>query len=159
MRNRRGISSWAVRQMLCAALAASVGTMAACAPAAAEVTQHISGLQAHPDLPMPSATRVVAAVIVTLALAAGTLVLVKRFLPKYAGRLDYAGNAIKVLARSSISRSLRVHLIEVDTSRVLIVEGRAGIELAVLPQPAHPQSGLAQPGLPQPVAGDPQART
>jgi flagellar biogenesis protein FliO len=111
-----------------------MGSVTAYAVAAADATQHISGLQSHPDLPLPSATRVVMAVVVTLALAAGTLVLVKRFLPKYVGRMDYAGNTIKVLARASISRSLRVHVIEVDASRVLIVEGRGGIELAVLPQ-------------------------
>jgi hypothetical protein len=110
---------------------------------AADAAQHISGLQQHPDLPLPSATRVVMAVIVTLALAAGTLALVKRYLPKYAGRMDYSGNVIKVLARSSMSRTLRVHVIEVDNNRVLIVEGRGGVELAVLPQhQPPPDNGL-----------------
>jgi flagellar biogenesis protein FliO len=114
------------------------------AAVAADATQHISGLQQHPDLPLPSAMRVVTAVIVTLALAAGTLVLVKRFLPKYTGRMDYAGNVIKVLARSSISRTLRVHVIEVDSNRVLIVEGRGGVELAVLPQHQPPPGSELQ---------------
>ena len=118
------------------------------AAVAADVTQHISGLQPHPDLPLPSAARVVTAVVVTLALAAGTLVLVKRYLPKYAGRVGYAGNVIKVVAHSSISRSLRVHVIEVDTNRVLIVEGRGGIGLTVLHQPP-----------PQPPASESQARS
>lgn len=99
---------------------------------AADATQHIAGLQQHPDLPLPSATRVVTAVLVTLALAAGTLVLVKRYLPKYTGRTDYAGNVIKVVARSRISRSLQVHVIEVDGKRLLIVEGRGGVELVAL---------------------------
>jgi hypothetical protein len=126
-----------------ATLAGLVAVVTGYAAVAADAAQHIGGLQQHPDLPLPSATRVVLAVIVTLALAAGTLVLVKRYLPKYAGRMDYAGNVIKVVARSNISRSLRVHVIEVDRSRVLIVEGRSGVELAVLPQqPPSPDNGL-----------------
>jgi len=107
---------------------------------AADVTQHISGLQSHPDLPMPGAGRVVAAVVVTLALAAGTLVLAKRYLPKLSGNLDLSGQAIKVLARTHISRSLTAHLVEVDANRVLIVEGRSGIELTLLPRTSASES-------------------
>ncbi len=128
---------------LYATLAGLVAVVTGYAAVAADATQHISGLQQHPDLPLPSATRVVVAVMVTLALAAGTLVLVKRYLPKYARHVDYAGNVIKVLARSSISRTLRVHVIEVDNNRVLIVEGRGGVELTVLPQhQPPPDNGL-----------------
>jgi hypothetical protein len=93
---------------------------------------------------MPSMTRVVMAAMVTIALAAGTLVLVKRVLPRYTGRVNHSGDTIKVLARTSISRSLSAHLIEVDATRVLVVEGRTGIELTVLPRP---------------VNSEPQART
>jgi hypothetical protein len=117
------------------ALAVLVGSAVATAAAAADLTQRIGGLQPQPDLPMPSMTRVVAAVVVTLALAAGTLMLVKRFLPKYTGSVDSAGHSIKVLARANISRGLQAHLVEVDASRILIVEGRTGIELTVLPPP------------------------
>ena len=119
---------------LYATLAGLLAIATGYAAVAADAAQHISGLEQHPDLPLPSATRVVMAVIVTLALAAGMLVLVKRYLPKYLGRVDATGNMIKVLARSSISRSLHVHLVEVDGSRVLIVDGRGGTELAVLPE-------------------------
>ncbi len=119
---------------LYATLAGLLAVATGYAAVAADATQHISGLEQHPDLPLPSAPRVVMAVVVTLALAAGTLVLVKRYLPKYLGSMDATGNMIKVLARSSISRSLHVHVVEVDSSRVLIVEGRGGIELAVLPK-------------------------
>jgi hypothetical protein len=114
-----------------------LGVILARIAAAADVTRHISGLETHSDLPIPSVWRVVIAAVVTLALAAGTLVLVKRFLPRWSARLSggalVAGHAIKVLARAPVSRSLTAHLVEVDAHRVLIVEGRSGIELTLLP--------------------------
>jgi flagellar biogenesis protein FliO len=114
-----------------ASLTPSLVTYAA---AAADLAQHVSGLRSEPDLPLPSVFRVVTAALVTIALAAGTLVLLKRFLPKYLGRASETGSSIKVLARVNLSRTLQVHLVDVEANRVLIVEGRTGIELAVLPQ-------------------------
>ncbi len=122
-----------MRRISCTVL---TGVILARIAAADDVTRHISGLEAHSDLPMPSLWRVMIAVMVTLALAAGTLVLVKRYLPKWSawsGRPGVAGHAIKVLARTPISRSLTAHLVEVDAHRVLIVEGRAGIQLTLVP--------------------------
>ncbi len=107
---------------------------------AADVTQHISGLQDHPDLPMPGAGRIIIAVLVTLALALGSLVLAQRYLPKLLRSPEFAGHNIKVLARAPISRSVTAHLVQVDTQRVLVVEGRAGIELTVLPAAVNSES-------------------
>ena len=113
--------------LVCAALPAW-------ATSVAQTSQHISGLAPEPGLPFPSVTRVVTAAIVTIVLAVAILVGARRLLPGVTNRREKSGETIKVIARSSVGRSLQVHLLEVDASRVLIVEGRGGVELAVLPR-------------------------
>jgi len=76
---------------------------------------------------------VVVSVVITLALAAGAVVLLKRLMPGIAARRTQ-GSIIKVLARTNVTNSLRAHVLEIDTSRVLIVEGRIGVSLTLLPR-------------------------
>jgi hypothetical protein len=128
----------AVSRQIALAAVAVLGWSAASWASAAEPSQqssgsHISGLRTEPDLPMPSPARVIVVVVVTLGLAAGTLILVRRYLPRFIPRTDAGMPAIKVITRASLSRSLQLHVVEFETRRVLIVEGRSGIELAVLP--------------------------
>ena len=93
----------------------------------------ISGMHSQPDLGLPSATRVVVSVVITLALAAGAVVLLKRLMPGVAARRTQGG-IIKVLARTNVTNSLHAHVLEIDTTRVLIVEGRSGVSLTLLPR-------------------------
>lgn len=93
----------------------------------------IGGMRSQPDLGLPSATRVVVAVVITLALAAGVIVLLKRLMPGIAARRTQAG-IIKVLARTNVTNSLHAHVLEIDATRVLIVEGRNGVSLTLLPR-------------------------
>jgi hypothetical protein len=100
------------------------------------VPTHIAGLRTEPNLPMPSATRVIVVAFLTIALAAGTLLVVKRGLPRNFLRTDRTPAALKVVTRASLSRSLHLHVVEFEADRILIVEGRSGLEVAVLKAPA-----------------------
>jgi hypothetical protein len=102
-------------------------------PAATPAAAGISGLREQPELAFPSMTRVVVAVVITLGLAAGAIVLLKRLVPGMAVRRTQGGD-IKVLAHTNVTTSLRAHVLEIDATRVLIVEGRNGIGLALLPR-------------------------
>jgi hypothetical protein len=93
----------------------------------------ISGMGAQPELGMPDVTRVILAVVITLGAAAGAIVLLKRWIPGTASRRTGAG-VITVLARANVTPHLRAHVVEVDTNRVLIVEGRSGVGLTLLPK-------------------------
>jgi hypothetical protein len=124
-----GISARAPRGVLTAIGSVLSGMMASTTVLAA----HIEGLRPEPDLPLPSATRVVVAAALTIALAIGALWLLKRWLPRLNARAQNGSAALKVLGRTSLSRSLRVHVVEIEATRFLIVEGRGGVDLAVLP--------------------------
>ena len=87
---------------------------------------------AGPEL--PSAARVLGGILVTLALAAGGIVAMKRVLAKTNGRWA-SPQGIRVAGKAILSSSLRAHLLEIDAARVLVVEGRNGIGLTVLPTP------------------------
>jgi flagellar biogenesis protein FliO len=92
----------------------------------------ISGMHAQPDLGLPSMTRVVVAIIVTLGVVVAALVVFKRWLPDLAPRRPNTG-VIKVLGRTHVTPALQAHLLEVGATRVLVVESRHGVNLTVLP--------------------------
>lgn len=96
----------------------------------------ITGMSGGGGLEWPSITRVIAGVVVTLALAFGGIMMMKRVLLKTQGR--WPSHGIKSIGKAVLGPGLRAHLVEVDTARVLVVEGRTGMALAVLP--ASPQS-------------------
>jgi flagellar biogenesis protein FliO len=92
----------------------------------------ISGMHAQPDLVLPSMTRVFVSVILALALAAGVIYLLKRFLPNIGVRGVHDG-FIKVLGRAHVTPRLQAHILQIDSTRVLVVESRHGVNLTVLP--------------------------
>jgi flagellar biogenesis protein FliO len=108
----------------------------------------ISGMHAQPDLAFPSMTRVVVSVVIALALAAGVLYLLKRFLPNIGVRGVHDG-FIKVLGRAHLTPRLQAHVLQIDSTRVLVVEGRHGVNLTVLP-------GIGSPGA-DPGASNPKS--
>jgi hypothetical protein len=113
-----------------------------CAVAATASTPTIGGMSTQPELPFPSMTRVIVAAVITLGLAAGVLLLLKRYLPSLAARRTNGG-VIKVLARTNVTSSLYAHVIEIDTTRVLIVEGRNGVTLTLLPRTDSNEKSLS----------------
>lgn len=84
--------------------------------------------------------RVVAGVVITLVLALGGIVALKKMLLKTHSRWNAHG--IKILGKAALGPSVRAHVLQVDASRVLVVEGRGGIGITLLP-PAPEQSGKA----------------
>jgi flagellar biogenesis protein FliO len=91
----------------------------------------IAGLTQTGGMPLPSAMRVVAGVLITLGLALGGIVALKKLLLKTDGRFSSQG--MRILGRAVLGSSLRAHLLQVEASRVLVVEGRSGIAITVLP--------------------------
>jgi flagellar biogenesis protein FliO len=106
----------------------------------------ISGMHAQPDLALPSMTRVIVSVIIALALAAAVLYLLKRFLPNIGVRGVHDG-FIKVLGRAHVTPKLQAHILQIDSTRVLVVESRHGVNLAVLPATAAPSASSGVPNV------------
>lgn len=97
----------------------------------------IEGMTGGGGLALPSVTRMLTGIVITLALAFGGIVAMKRVLLRTDGRWAFHG--IKVVGRASLGSSVRAHLLEVGASRVLVVEGRSGIGLTVLPPGSQEQ--------------------
>ena len=97
----------------------------------------ISGMHAQPDLALPSMTRVIVSVVIALVLAAGVLYLLKRFLPNIGMRGVHDG-FIKVLGRAHLTPRLQAHVLQIDATRVLVVESRNGVDLTILPNTGSP---------------------
>jgi hypothetical protein len=104
------------------------------APGALASPPTIEGMRSQPELALPSVTRVIVAATITLGLAAIAIVLLKRLAPNTAARRT-GGGVIRVLARANVTTGLRAHVVEIDATRVLIVEGRNGVGLTLLPKP------------------------
>jgi flagellar biogenesis protein FliO len=94
-------------------------------------------MRAQPDLGLPSMTRVIVAVVVTLGLAGAALVVLKRYMPGIAVRRT-PGGLIKVLGRAHVTANLQVHVLEIEAARVLVVEGRRGLTVTLLPGVSPP---------------------
>ena len=92
----------------------------------------IGGMSGSGGLELPSAMRIVGGVLLTLALAVGGIVALRRVLLKTDSRWTSPG--IRLLGKAIVTPSLRAHLLEVDASRILVVEGRSGIGMTVLPR-------------------------
>jgi hypothetical protein len=88
------------------------------------------------NLGFPSVGRVVFGFLLTAALAVGVAFVLRRRWP-----LDFRrkplGSGMRSLDRAAVSRTLTVHLVEVEGTRVIIAEGRSGVGIALVP----PQTG------------------
>jgi flagellar biogenesis protein FliO len=89
------------------------------------------------DLAIPGLGRVVLGFVITAGLAIGVAYAIRRFWPGMLTR-GVAGRRVRPLGHAALSRTLTVHLVEVDGARVVIAEGRAGIGLTTLDSPAAP---------------------
>jgi hypothetical protein len=84
------------------------------------------------QLGLPGFGRVLFAFVLTALVAVGVSYALRRWLPAMRKRQS-VGEGIRTLARSTLSRALTVHLVDVDGVRVLIAETRTGVGMTVLP--------------------------
>jgi hypothetical protein len=89
------------------------------------------------QLGLPGVGRVLFVFLLTALLAAGVSYALRRWLPALRKRQSM-GEGVRTLARSTVSRALTVHLVDVDGVRVLIAETRTGVGMTVLPAGATP---------------------
>lgn len=118
----------------CVALLLS-GLAGPAAAASGQPPQHIVGMRAQSGPELPSPLRVVGGIVLTLALAVGGIFVLKRIQAK--GGTPWNTQGIKVLARTTVGPSLRAHVLEIASCRVLVIEGRSGIGVTLLPQEAR----------------------
>jgi len=89
------------------------------------------------DLAIPGLGRVVLGFLITAALAIGAAYAIRRFWPGIAVR-GASGKRVRPLGHAAVSRTLTVHLVEVDGTRVVVAEGRNGVGLTTLAADAPP---------------------
>ena len=86
---------------------------------------------------VPGAGRVVLVFLIVAALAVGAAFVLRRVLPRLPG--GYAQDSrIKLVARSTPTPGMRVHLLQVDEQRVLLAEHRGTLSMVVLPTDGKP---------------------
>lgn len=86
--------------------------------------------------------RVALGFILVAGLAVAVVVGLKRYLLRFGG-VSAGGNQLRMLARIAPGGTLRLHLVEVESEKVLVAESRNGVALVVLPagrqtQPPQP---------------------
>ena len=96
-------------------------------------------------LGLPGIGRVVFGFLITVGLAVGAAYGFRRLWPGFLKRAPLgSGAAIRTLTRAVVSRTLSVHVVEVDGVRVMIAESRGALGLTVLP-PGNLPPVSAQP--------------
>jgi hypothetical protein len=90
------------------------------------------GTRAEKDLAFPSVGRVISGFVITAIIAGGAALALRRFWPLLSPRTLPSAN-IRPLSRASVSRTLTVHLVEIDGVRLVMAEGRSAIGITVLP--------------------------
>lgn len=98
-----------------------------------------------PQLGLPGVGRVLFAFLLMALVAAGVAYAVRRWLPAIRNRPS-VGSGVRTLARSVVSRTLTVHLVDVSGVRVLIAESRTGVGLTVIPPGATSPPDVAATG-------------
>jgi flagellar biogenesis protein FliO len=83
------------------------------------------------DLDMPGILRVVFGFVLTAGLAVGVAFALRRLWPGMMAKTSSSAR-VKAVGRSVVSRTLTVHLVEVDERRIVIAEGRTGVSVTVL---------------------------
>jgi flagellar biogenesis protein FliO len=83
------------------------------------------------DLGMPGILRVMFGFLLTAGLAIGVAWAMRKFWPGMLVRSS-AGQRVRSLGSSAVSRTLTVHLVEVDEARFVVAESRTGVSITVL---------------------------
>jgi flagellar biogenesis protein FliO len=79
----------------------------------------------------PGIGRVVAAFVIVAALAVGAAMALRRVLPRFTG-VPLTGNTVRILERANLGAGTRAHLVQVEGEKLLVVENRTGLAIAVL---------------------------
>ncbi len=87
------------------------------------------------DLGMPGIARVVLGFLVTAGLAFGVAFAIRRLWPGMLTR-GVSGRRVRPLGHAAVSRTLTVHLVEVDGVRLVVAEGRNGVGVTSSPNEA-----------------------
>jgi hypothetical protein len=94
------------------------------------------GTQAE-ELNFPSIGRVVAGFVATAVIAAGAALVVRKAWPLIV-RQTVPATGIRALSRATLSRTLTVHLVEVDGVRMIVAEHRAAVAVVVINETRPP---------------------
>ena len=111
------------------------------------------------SLGFPSVARVVFGFLVTVALAVGVAFVLRRGWPVWPlvlGRKP-PGSGMRSIERAAVSRTMTVHLVEVEGTRVIIAEGRSGVGIAVMPPRTGSPTAGGAPAPVSPQTGGPAA--
>ena len=111
------------------AAATLAGHTACAADAAAPLGRMGTEVQ---QLPCPSVARLAVGLVVTLALAVGAAMILRRAWPLFLRRRAGASH-ISGVDRFSLSATLTVHVVHVEGARFVIAEGRSGVAVSPLP--------------------------
>ena len=84
------------------------------------------------QLGFPSLGRVVVVFVLTVALAVGAVVVLRRFWPTLLKRKNPA-SGIRSLDRTALSATLTVHVVEVEGVKMVVADGRNGVSVTILP--------------------------
>lgn len=83
-------------------------------------------------LQMPSLGRILFGFTVAVGLAFAIVYGLRRYLPRVAGQVSPSGG-LRVLERIQLQRTTRIHLLQVESVKVLVAENRDGLSMVVLP--------------------------
>jgi hypothetical protein len=116
------LSNRAVRHTSCVGLAFfAVDAVAANAP-----------LIAHDDpVALPGIGRVVFGFLVTVALACAIVYALRRWLPRFAARTG--SDVSRLSVQTSVRNGARFHIVTLDRQTILVVEGKNGTAMTILP--------------------------
>ncbi len=80
---------------------------------------------------IPGVGKLVFAFAVTCALAIAGVLLIKRLMPRIANPMD-AGAGIRMHGTRQLSRDVRIHIVQIDDTKVLIAESKLSLSVLAL---------------------------
>jgi flagellar biogenesis protein FliO len=83
------------------------------------------------SLAFPSIARLIVGFLFTVGLAFGAAFVLRRLWPLFRKRSVSSSN-VQLLGRTVVSRTLTVHLIEVDGARLAVAEGRNSVAITAM---------------------------
>jgi flagellar biogenesis protein FliO len=120
-----------LRRVLAVAFCAAV-----CWPLLAQEADSLARLGLRQtDSELPGIGRVVLVLAFTLAVAVGASYAIRRFwVAPLRQRLGYA----RVSGQLAVSSSLKLHFVDLETTTLVVAEGRGGVAIAEVTKPAAP---------------------